>query len=612
MAAHAFAQWFVYQFALKNPSVSVGGLYHRAGRYMLIARSDAAAGGSPLRDRVRESKPIGLAVDVAETAPDGWELVPDQDLEAFLHPPAGLKSLRSLFTDLSVRLPKTFPDFNLVETGTGIAIEVERALSGAERAALDAAVVTLQIVPPPLVEVADAFVPSPFKRRPSGDISLLPARRLPEAASRRLRQHMEDDEDLWSALRGPLFRGDVRGTKDILPPSWRTKRSRCIVPTSVFPARNLRNYLSLYREVVLALPLESKMDEVVASLRCSSSDLIELMARGRVRLLLPQPIDRYDLMFLSRAAEVAPDALLLSRRLAAATVADSRERLPLLYPPLDPRERVALVRMLHRAGVTQGAGSPAQKLLMAAAAELGRIYADAEAHVDDRGALMTGSLGVGALVARTFEAARGQNLFLEFTSAASAVEWAAVLDAAVFPVDVDTYSEVRATEIVASVYSGVGADAAQPIASALLEVLPGLLTVDNDAPVRDVADAFSGSDVDRLRTLVERMSNVDDAEARASAIDEFNREVRDYERSVERTGALDIVSLGGVLGPLLLPGPEKYVGLGTWLLQRLLAAHSLKTVENETLGRLLDRLNAPVKGSSDVVLVSRLKKRGGG
>ena len=136
------------------------------------------------------------------------------------------------------------------------------------------------------------------------------------------------------------------------------------------------------------------------------------------------------------------------------------------------------------------------------ARELGRIYADAEAMVHDQGAMATSAMGVGAVVSAMHEAFTGRDLMIEITGAAATVEWAAVLGATVFPYVSSGYSESVASELVASVYSGVRDDSTAPIANNLLEALGGVLSIDNDAPIDEFIHGFGGGEIDRLRQLI--------------------------------------------------------------------------------------------------------------
>jgi hypothetical protein len=560
--------------------------------------------GSPLADWFRLHRPLMADVSLAEVVPQGWESVPPQSVAEFMLPVGAFKNAEEVFNDLCVLLPRTFPLFQVSPGRGSLEILVARPLTQPEVQALHGAMCGIQLELAFTVRVA-TIVPPGEDPQPKRGIALVASRRLPLAAAKGLRDLAESDEDFWIDTRAALFGGDTLSLANVLPPQWRPSPSRCVVPAAVFPACNIRNYLSIYREVVLVAPLAEKSAEILHSLRCEEADIVQLAESGRLRILLPQSIGRYDLKFLSSVTEVAPDAVLFSRRLAAATVVDSRRRIPLLYPTLGPQDRTVVLRALHAMAAAQPDSSLRWDLVLQ---EIARIYSMAEVFLHSQGAMATASLGVGALVSRLYEAVSGRDLFIEFAAAASLVEWSALLGATAFPVASKGYSEAAACEMLASAYSGVQQGSVQPIANGLMELLPQILTVDNNAPLVEFTDVLAGGDIDRLRQLLISLAAVSDFEARAEAVRNFNSHVRNFEKDAEKRKSWDIVSLMGAVGPLLLPGPGKYVGLAMWMLRRLLASNELTRFDSTAVGRFVDALNGPLSSDgSDVVLVSRVR-----
>jgi hypothetical protein len=607
---HAAARWFYNQLKLKQPHLDVRGLHVLGRRYLIVvvnASTAVTSDGTELSEWVKGHHLLHAPTVVVEAPPDGAEAVPEQSLEQFLRPTGLSLSLPNLYLELALFLPRAFPDFRLINGAGTLEVSVSRKLAPDDVSALDEAIEQLQVSLPYTISEDPSLTRARFQKRTRDILRLLPSRALPDEAGKALRTLSEEDEDYWKGSRAQIYTHEDADVDSALPSGWEPGPSRCVVPTSVFEAQNIRNYLSLYREVVLVAPMAPTDEKILTSLRCTKKDLVRLAQAGRIRFLLPQALDQYDLHWLSEMAEAAPSSLLLSRRLAAATVIDTRRRLPFLYPAFSPEERHRALKVLTRAA-SSISDPNASRFAVELARELGRLYADAEAMIHERGALATSTLGVGAITSAIYKSA-GRDFTLEFWSAASAVEWGALLGGTVFPVVAEKYSEERATEIVAALYSGVPVDSPQPVPSDLLEALGGLLSVNNDAPLDDFISAFGGGDVDRLRTLVATFGAQHDVDARAAALADFNKQVRDYERSIERTKSWDLVSLLGVLGPLLLPGPAKYIGIGSWLLRRVLAGHQLGKVDNATAGKLIDALNGPVtKSGADVVLVSRLRK----
>ena len=166
--------------------------------------------------------------------------------------------------------------------------------------------------------------PSPAPRGP-GDMTIRSSRVLAGALPQRLKWQLEDDEDFWADNRLRLMASaDFRQAKDVLPGRWSNGAQTCLINATSFPTSNIRNLLSIYRTVTLAPPLDEKFAANCASLGASPQELIELMQLGRLRLVLPQPIERYPLAWLGEAAEAAPDGLLFSRRLAARKLSSRR------------------------------------------------------------------------------------------------------------------------------------------------------------------------------------------------------------------------------------------------------------------------------------------------
>ena len=137
----------------------------------------------------------------------------------------------------------------------------------------------------------------------------------------------------------------------------------------------------------------------------------------------------------------------------------------------------------------------------ALAIALGEIWSSAEEQIHFRGAMATGLEGVGRLLAAMIKALTGRELLLEMYHAGSSVEWAAALNASVFPIQIEHYSTEEAVQLCAGAYSGVPIKTPGSIGSTEI-VVKSLLALDDDAPILDVVGAFSGHDTDRLRKIV--------------------------------------------------------------------------------------------------------------
>ena len=456
------------------------------------------------------------------------------------------------------------------------------------------------------VEPKRFIAPKPFRYQVgTGDIDLIPSRVLTSDFSRHLKELLEQDEDFWMEHRKNVLSTTQMSLRDVLPQEFIDSGSRCLVDAQVFLTKNLRTYLALYRYVTLAMPLADSYSNALATLKVKESDLVELARLGRVQFLLPQPIDRYPLSLLGKLAEIAPNSLLFSRKLAAATIIDSHRRMPLLYPPFSTSEKAEFLRSLKKSQ-----SDPAlENVMEALSTELARIWVGAERLVHYRGAMATGALGSGAIFSAIHKQLTGRDVFIELYSASTLVEWAGVLGATVFPSEMEGYSEQTACELCASAYSGITRERVPTAFGSVETIVQGLFTLDNDAPILEVAEVFSNKDVDRISRIVEKIAEKNLTEEILSfEIQKINEKVKTYERHSDRLNRLNLTGLSvAIAGITLNPTAVAYIPLAQWIVDQLLKnADSGKDFG----GFFIDWIRgANAWTTGDIVLVSRLSKK---
>jgi hypothetical protein len=382
----------------------------------------------------------------------------------------------------------------------------------------------------------------------------------------------------------------------------------------VFPSKNIRNYLSIYEEVVFAIPLADNHDEILAATGATERELVELASLGRVRFVVPQAIDRYRISFLSKLAQDAPNSLLLSRQLASATIVDVRRRVPFLYPRMSARIRHQFLHTLYHMS-SRIEDVRAKRWIELMLTELCQIWAQAEDMLHHRGAMATSTLGLGSLVGAMIKAERGIDARLEFWSAAMGVEWAGALGATIAPIEAEGYSEQVHSEIVAGMYSGIRKNQIPTISSEAYSVMDKILAVDADAPLIEFAKTFSGPDIDKFRNLVLRMARENlDPETLEQSVMAFNSAVKQYENKPNRLKSWDIRGLlvAGA-GALAVRHPELGVAplipFGGWLLGLMVTLMGEGLASRSRIaGAIHDMLNGLLSRTpADAVLVSRMR-----
>jgi hypothetical protein len=448
-----------------------------------------------------------------------------------------------------------------------------------------------------------------------GDIDLIPSRRFASKSGHDLKLLIEDDEQFWVDNRNAVLATFHTEAAKLLPRKWAPKRFlSCLVDASVFQPENIRTYLSLYDTVYLVLPLRESFERNCAALGVSSSELQGLIRTDRVKVLLPQSIDRYPESWLSSVAEAVPQNLLFSRRLAAATISEARRRVPLLYTPFSPVERYELLHAIS-SHAEEFVGAKDSRQFIHFITEFGEALSQVEWSVQSRGAMGTAHLGIGGIAAAIYEQITGRDLRLELWEAARKVEWAAVFGAHVFPDASESYDESVACNLVASIY---GPNTRKGIAIAprsTLSAITDLLAVDNEVPVLEFAKEFSSADIYRLRNLVLRLARENvESDSLSDAIARFNAEVHRYEKRPDLLKSLNVVGLfsaGAVACGVIDPSIQKIVPLAGILLQFILnQAIDILPRLSVTTGLVVDSLNSILARHANVeaVLVARTRK----
>lgn len=625
MAYDYLARWSYERLILEHPEHVFSGLWEQSGHYYAVcpglSNDMKARDGKSLSDWFSHSgKALGAPIHLIAESPPGAQRTSSRSLRDLIEMKGAPRTVRDVSTDLLFSLPRTFPDF-IVECPThqSAVITVRQQLDPEELVVLNRAWQSLGLSMQLDVKVAPSFAAETFRHGGSqGDLLLVPGRRLRDATPRALRIAVEDDDDFWATHRTKVL-GDTASihSDDIL--HLRRKEAACLVNASVFPPSNIRSFLTLYRRVNLVLPLGDRFHEQCSALGSSPQELVELMVAGRVHVLCPQSVDRYSQHWLGAALEAAPQSVTLSRRLALATVLDTRRRWPMFYPPFGIDERRICLEVLHRFH-RQLPESTLKARVGAFCTTLIYSWQASEGQLNDRGAMGSAPCGIPGLAANIVSALTGKDHTLEVWSAGASVEWASALGACVVPASAaGGYSEQGATDYVASLYSPERLTRVPTLDPEVFAVLDGILAVDNDVPLLPFATELAGPDIDRLREVVLRVAawNVD-LDYQREAIAKFNAEVRRYERRYDRLRSLNIVgfgasvgmatatamdpTLGSTLGPLASLGPALAAGLF------LLAKEEL-AARSGAFASALDFTNGLLAGvRPEAVLVSRLRR----
>lgn len=166
------------------------------------------------------------------------------------------------------------------------------------------------------------------------------------------------------------------------------------------------------------------------------------------------------------------------------------------------------------------------------------------------------------------------------------------------------FDEGPFAEFCGSIMTGVKQESIIAPVCDMSTLIEGLLCLDNDAPIIEVAEVFDGSDMLSLQKLIQEnsVSNVDLSEY----VKSLNGKVKRFERNQNKVRQLDLVGLAGGFATIAsTSGIASYVPIGAWVLQKIFMQS-----DSFVHGPVLDWIRAKAyMTTEDVVLVSRLRKK---
>jgi hypothetical protein len=389
------------------------------------------------------------------------------------------------------------------------------------------------------IDESVCFVSDKEKYLPNKPFNLMirPSVLVGKDYSNKIRRLYEDDEDFWIDNKLDVFTSSNFKKENCFPDGFSTVDTSCFVNASVFPRENIRNYLALYRQVVIAPPLAGmrKGKDFSKQFRVKKYEYEELIRRGRICLVFPQNLHRYDKKVVESVAEINPSAVMFSRRLAASSVVGIRNQTGLFGVSLPSEDQYACLSMLNQVN------SVDQTVFKAFIESLATSWVGTEDVVNSRGALGVCNAGLAAFASKLWEL-RGRDLGIEMYSVASSYEYAQGLGAHYIPFDSKNYSEVAAAQFIGSLYSGVQSCDDDIRETELSELLSCVLTIDNDMNVLELDDALEKEQVEKIPDLLKQYAGLSEEEL-AQKVYNLNRSIKDIEKKSSRLRQINVSGL---------------------------------------------------------------------
>lgn len=339
------------------------------------------------------------------------------------------------------------------------------------------------------------------------------------AHSQASRHLIEQDEDLWRSFLKDRIDG-------VLPPApSKPEEFSCLFDMSDCSDMQISELLTIYDRIDI-IP-DRKNSDWLLKHGLAVDDLMQLVALGRCRIVLPYGAEHCRPDILDGIASIEGMPPVLSRELAARTFLSSQSKDPLLYGPFTSTQRSNLLRAIH--------GLNSHKFLQTVLASYGKMFSGQHQSFMLNGAMASMSCGVGVHLGELIAANKGIDARLELSLAGAGVEWAMALGSSWIPRTFgEGYDETNNSLLVASFISRTTVAPADPVTSRLHALTNGLLAI-KDVPPIEIARNFNGDSIARFRALSRRlMHQAPTQEEMLECIEQINHETRRFERRIEK------------------------------------------------------------------------------
>ncbi len=607
------ASWLYDKFKLENPEVKTNGVWKKGYVYYFYCLD--INDEESFESWLYENKPIGLQVSIVASVPKEAVKLPSRTYNEVIEQKGFPFSIRYFKAMLYLELGKNFPFFIINEDQKKRAFKIitKSKLTTDEKKLFDISFSKMEIGRDYQFEIDNNLDCSSLSFRSvdkSGDIELIPSKFLFKSVSGPLRSIIEEDEEFWIDNRNIVFGNKQFDNKPLPATNWDNINGACLLDTSVFPAYNIRNYLTIFKTVILALPLKNSFEKVLHSLTISEKELIELINQGYVKIILPHAIDRYNKEILEIVAESSPHNLILSRKLTCLAIEDLKHKIPYLFPSVNTVEQQILLQTMYNVA-TKSNNVIVKKRLLTLVKILGEIWSSSIILAHKYGAFSIGQC-LGKLASGLYKNMTGRDLIIEFGSAALPLQLGTALNSTVYPVNFENYSELLHTEYIASLYSDIPKGKTLQDASLLNVFAKDLLSVDNSVPIIEFVKSFKGGDIERLRNLFfKKQEAIASNDEFINIINNFNKTVTSYEKRKKFLSRHDIkalLPLCSALTGVIYDRPLEGVfgGFSLWFIN----IFDQYRGSNSTLDMILDAFEGSITMKNpNTVMLGRIKKK---
>ncbi|MED1780930.1 hypothetical protein P4V43_03715 [Brevibacillus fortis] len=600
-----YARYSYEQLQMQQPHLITYGIYKKGLEYFIFCENiNIEPFNNPKSSIIevfdREIRIMGCPVTLVTTLPEDTIKMEERTLDKVINMSGNPFTIVDFNKQLSLLLPRSFPvlwaEFNHSSQGWDVA--AKRELTHSEKQVLQKKMLILSGYSEQITCHYDENVIEKFDHESQNLLDIIVSKHSTFNYSKVLMDLWEKDEQLWSDNKGDIFR-QIDFSKH-----QEEKGSTCLINGQFGDAHNIRNYLTLFSNIQIVVPIESTYQTLLNSLDITEEELVKLVELKRVKLLFPQSINRYDKGLLEKVASVGQGNVILTRELAYKTILDLKYRNPLVFLPFETGEKQeALSSLLEIASKLRGINDLEYKWIEGLVVELSNTWSQMYELLSQRGAMGTFNVGLGPIISTIIKSYTGKDYFIEIMQASNSIEWAAANNAALCPVGPLATNEER----LAFLYSGVRKDWNLELVTSPNIATEGILTIANYIPVIELAETFSGQEIDNFRRLITDITHNKTIDEIQGIVLEFNNAVKKYEKNRTRTETWD---LKGIALDTVLELTNAAVPFSGFLSKQLGRVVEFLGDKHNGIREIIQQVESKVyKTSPNVILVSKMRDK---
>lgn len=234
----------------------------------------------------REIRIVECPVSISKEIPEDALKIKERSISEIISLKGNPFNEIELNKQLSLLVPKHFPDFWLeynYDKGS-FYLRINKEVSNDQKKAFLGHIYKLQGNKTKVEIICDQSLKVNLKENKYDPMSIS-VRFLSN-----LMEKWEFGEQLWADNKEKLFTEPIKETTNTFD---KRKRTECLINGQMPTAYNIRNYLTLFDELQIILPIESRCLEFSKAMDITKKELIQLVELGKLSFLLPHSVHRY-------------------------------------------------------------------------------------------------------------------------------------------------------------------------------------------------------------------------------------------------------------------------------------------------------------------------------